>query len=55
MKVTNTIEENIEFLISMYKRDLQNPQDFTAEELEDFENIIIELETILELNKKRLG
>jgi hypothetical protein len=51
MKRSNTIVENIEFLISMYERDLEHPEDYTPEELEDFENIIIELKTIIEFSK----
>ena len=51
MKRSNTIVENIEFLISMYKRDLELDKELTIELEEAYENIIIELETIIELSK----
>ena len=51
MKKGATFKENIEFLISMYKKDLEHEEAFTMEELEMFENFIIELETILEFSK----
>lgn len=50
MKKGATFKENIEFLISMYKKDLEHAEDYTEEEIEDFQNIIIELETILEFS-----
>lgn len=50
MKKGATFKENIEFLISMYKRELEHKDEYTEEEIEDFENIIIELETILEFS-----
>lgn len=55
MKKGATFKENIEFLISMYKRELELAKDGKEEldmELENaYENIIIELETILEFSK----
>ena len=50
MNKNNTIQENIKFLIMMYKRDIDN-KETTEEEKEIYENFIYELETILELNK----
>ena len=51
MKRENTIIQNIEFLISMYKKDLEHEEEWTMQELECFENIIIELQTIIDLSK----
>ena len=51
MKKGASFKENIEFLISMYKKDLEHEEEYTMEEIECFQNIIIELETILELSK----
>lgn len=51
MKNGATFKENIEFLISMYKRDLEHKEEWTTEEMECFKNIIIELETILKFSK----
>ena len=51
MKNGATFKENIEFLISMYKRDLEHEEEWTMEEIECFKNIIIELETILDFSK----
>lgn len=50
MNKNNTIQENIKFLIMMYKRDIKD-KETTEEEKEIYENFIYELETILELNK----
>ena len=50
MNKNNSIQENIMFLIMMYKRDINN-KETTEEEKEIYENFIYELETILELNK----
>lgn len=50
MNRNNTIQENIKFLIMMYKRDIDN-KETTEEEKEIYNNFIYELETILELNK----
>lgn len=50
MKKGATFKENIEFLISMYKRDLEHEEEYTMEEIEQFKNVIVELETILELS-----
>lgn len=44
------IIENIKFLIDNYKRSIEtNNGEFTPEEIEDFENFIIELKFILKL------
>ena len=53
MKKTNTIEENIEFLISMYERELErsDKDNRTQEEIEMIESYLIELKTIIELSK----
>ena len=60
MKRSNTIVENIEFLISMYKRELEfiekaEEKDKATEkqciEEECYQCIIDELETIIELSK----
>lgn len=55
MKNGATFKENIEFLISMYKRELQLAEEGKQEldmELENaYECIIIELETILKFSK----
>ena len=40
---------NIKFLIEQYKKDLEHKDEYLPEEIEDFENIIIELKFILEL------
>lgn len=41
---------NIKFLIDQYKKDIENKDnEYLPEEIEDFENIIIELKFILEL------
>ena len=41
---------NIKFLIERYKKDIENKDNnYLPEEIEDFENIIIELKFILEL------
>jgi hypothetical protein len=51
MKNGATYKENINFLIMMYKRELEISKDLTEELKEAYENIIIELETIEELSK----
>lgn len=55
MKKGGSFEENIKFLISMYKRELELAEEGKEEldwELKNaYENIIIELETILEFSK----
>lgn len=55
MKKSNTVVENIEFLLSMYKRELElaksGKYELSTELEEAYENIIIELETIIELSK----
>ena len=55
MKKGSTYKEDIEFLIMMYKRELEmdknNIQELPEDLKEAYENIIIELETILELSK----
>lgn len=55
MKNGATFKENIEFLISMYKRELkfaeEGKEKLSLELEEAYENIIIELETILKLSK----
>lgn len=44
------IIENIKFLIKQYEKDIENKNnEYLPEEIEDFENIIIELKFILEL------
>ena len=43
------IIENIKFLIKQYEKDLEHEDEYLPEEIEDFENIIIELKFILEL------
>ena len=50
MKKGSSFKENIEFLIMMYKREL-NQKDITWEEKEIYETFIIELETIIEFSK----
>ncbi len=51
MKRGATYKENIEFLLLMYKRDLELDKNLSIELEEAYENIIIELEAILELSK----
>ena len=55
MKNGATFKENIEFLVTMYKRELEmdknNIQELPEVLKEAYENIIIELETILKLSK----
>lgn len=55
MKAGATFKENIEFLLSMYKRELEmnknDIQELPMELVEAYENITIELETLLELSK----
>lgn len=50
-----TYEENIKFLISMYKKEIkmddEDIQELPLELREAYENIIIELEAILKLSK----
>ena len=48
----NTIQENIMFVLSMYKRELER-KDITWEEEEIYQCYIDELETILEADKER--
>ena len=55
MKKGATFQENIEFLIMAYKRELEyykNHNEELSMELEEaYQNIIIELETILNVSK----
>jgi hypothetical protein len=55
MKQGATFKENIEFLLSMYKRELElakeGKEELSLELEEAYENIIIELETILQFSK----
>lgn len=54
MKKGATYEENIKFLIMMYQRELkqnEKTEELSMELEEAYENIIIELETILKLSK----
>lgn len=51
MKQTNTIQENIKFLINAYKMQLEKDFNLSIEEKELIECYIIELETILKLSK----
>ena len=55
MTKENTMKENIEFLLSMYKRELElakeGKHELSLEQKEAYENIIIELETIIRLSK----
>lgn len=55
MKRGASFKENIEFLISMYKRELElakeGKEELSLELEEAYENIIIELETILQFSK----
>ena len=50
MKKENTMKENIEFLIKMYERELEN-QDRTLEEMDLIESYLVELKTIIELSE----
>ena len=43
------IIENIKFLIKQNEKDLEHKDEYLQEEIWDFENIIIELKFILEL------
>lgn len=51
MKQTNTIQENINFLINAYKKQLEIDFDLSENEKDLINSYIIELETILELSK----
>lgn len=53
MKKSNTIVENIEFLISIYERELAraDKDNRTQEEIEMIECYLIELKTIIDLSK----
>lgn len=59
MKRENTIRQNVEFLLSMYKREYETIDkdiekgERTWEEKEMIESTIIELETILEYDNKK--
>ena len=50
MKRSNTIIQNIEFLISQYKREIET-QELTIEERISYENFIYELQFIIELSR----
>jgi len=55
MKRTNSVIQNVEFLLSMYKRELkyyeEGNEEISDELKEAYENIIIELEIIIEFSK----
>ena len=55
MKRENTIKENVEFLLSMYKRELEyakkHEEEYSYDIIECYENSIIELQAILDLSK----
>lgn len=56
MKRTNTLKENIEFLLQQYKKELalEEAKDIDKQNLDiitDYQNYIIELEYALELDK----
>lgn len=56
MTRTNTLRENIEWLLTQYKRELELEEQKDIEEqnldvLNDFKNVICELECALEISK----
>jgi hypothetical protein len=50
IKESNTIIENIKFLIEMYKREAEKEQDIETKMI--YENYIMELELVIKLNER---